>query len=189
MVSEHIDVCAPHPRGVCLQIMGVMCDIGAYTFEQAVRNGHFHIVQWLRELDPPCQWSVKAYVQAASKGHLRIIRWLREQDPPCPWGSQPQEEDIEGPLDPRYEETNTFSAAAKSHDLHIMRWLYEDGFPWKQQYGTQYMQAAAEQGDLKALDWARSQHPPFVMDETVCEASLWDSASSRAISVLRWLRT
>ena len=55
-------------------------------------------------------------------------------------------------------------------------------FHWKQQYGTQYMRVAAEEVDLKALEWAQSQHPPFVMHETVC-------AGSMHLSVFKWLRT
>ena len=44
------------------------------------------------------------------------------------------------------------------------------------------MRAAAEKGDIEALDWAQSQAPPFVMDETLCEASL-------NLNVMKWLRT
>ena len=164
--------------------MGVLYDIGAYTFEQAVHNGHLHIIQWLREQDPPCKWSVTAYVRAARKGHLHIIQWLRKQDPPCPWDPQLPQEDT----DALQEDPDAFSAAASSEHLHIMRWLYENGFPWKQWSGTQYMQVAASKGDLEALDWARSQHPPFAINETVCEANLW-WVSFSAVAVLRWLRT
>ena len=44
------------------------------------------------------------------------------------------------------------------------------------------MRAAAEVGDLKALDWAQSQLPLFVMDEIICLASMY-------LSDLKWLRT
>ena len=44
------------------------------------------------------------------------------------------------------------------------------------------MQAAAEKGDIAAFHWGQSQAPPFVMDETLCEASL-------NLDVLKWLRT
>ena len=128
-----------------------VCDDGINAFNQAAGNGHLHIIQWLRVQDPPCNCSNLAYEWAAGRGHLHIIQWLREQYPPCPWDPPP------------YEVNKIFSAAAESGQLHIMRWLYENGLPWKQQYGTQYMRAAAEKGDLKALEWAQSQHPPFVM--------------------------
>ena len=144
--------------------------IGVEVFEQASGHGQLHIIQWLRELDPPCQWSVKAYVQAAASGHLHIIQWLREQQPPCPWDPPP------------YRAIDTFCAAADGGHLHVMRWLYENRFHWKQQYGTKYMQVAAQVGDLKALEWAQSQRPPFVMHEIVCAASLH-------LNVFKWLRT
>ena len=170
--------CLRLTQEVSLQVMGgAWIDIRSYMFAQAAGNGHLHIIQWLREQDPPCPWDVMACVRAARSGHLHIIRWLREQDPPCPWDTYP----------PPYGDCGTVSAAGESGHLHVMRWLYESGFPWEQQYGTQYMQAAAGKGDLKALEWARSQHPPFVMDETVCEASWYMSLG--AIGVLEWLRT
>ena len=115
--------------------------------------------------DAACQ----IFAQAAIHGHLHIIRWLREQELPGPWN-------------PQWPHEYAFSAAADYCHLNIMRWLYENGFPWNQQYGTQYMQTAAFLGDLRALEWAQCQHPPFVMDETVCGASTY-------LSVLKWLRT
>ena len=56
LCSWNTSVFLPYPRRLCLQIMVVWCDIGAYTFEQAVHNGHLHIIQWLREQEPPCPW-------------------------------------------------------------------------------------------------------------------------------------
>ncbi len=44
------------------------------------------------------------------------------------------------------------------------------------------MQTAAGKGDLRALEWAQCQHPPFVMNETICGASVY-------LSVFKWLRT
>ena len=160
-----------HSRGLYLQMaVTFVCDDGINAFNQAAGNGHLHIIQWLRVQDPPCNCSNLAYEWAAGRGHLHIIQWLREQYPPCPWDPPP------------YEVNKIFSAAAESGQLHIMRWLYENGFPWKQQYGTQYMQTAAGTGDLRALEWAQCQHPPFVMDETSCEVSLY-------LTVLKLLRT
>ena len=145
-------------------------DVGADIFDEAAGHGQLHIIQWLRKQDPPCGWSTEAYAQAASSGHLHIIQWLREQDPPCPWEPPPDEED------------QIFPAAWNSNHLHVMRWLHENGFHWAPQYGTKYMWVAAGVGDLKALEWAQSQHPPFAMHAIVCAASVH-------LSVLKWLRT
>ena len=137
----------------------------------AAARGHLHILQRLRVQDPKL-WNHSYIVYPATKaGHLHILQWLQQQ---------PSVEVRSTPL--MLERENAFIAAAACGHLHIMRWLYENGFPWKQQYGTQYMQTAAGTGDLRALEWAQCQHPPFVMNETICGASVY-------LSVFKWLRT
>ena len=53
---------------------------GRYTFESTAEHGHLHILKWLRQQTPQCNWSVDAYVEAAGSSHLHIIRWLMSPD-------------------------------------------------------------------------------------------------------------
>lgn len=57
-------------------------------YATAVHHCRLDIMQWARELDPPCPWDSGscsgACIAAAQHGYLGILRWLRSQG--CPWG-------------------------------------------------------------------------------------------------------
>ena len=52
---------------------------------EAAKNGHLHVLQWLRSQDPYCPLDDRACSSAAFNGHLHALQWLRSQDTPCPW--------------------------------------------------------------------------------------------------------
>ena len=51
------------------------------------RNDQLHVLQWLQENG--YQFNHRAYIQAAAcSGSLEVIQYLRNLDPPCPWSFQ-----------------------------------------------------------------------------------------------------
>ena len=136
------------------------------TCAGAAEYGHLHIIQWVRQQIPPCPWNHSTCGWAAHNGDLPTLQWLRQQQPPCPW------------------DEDTLSYAVERRHNHILRWVHKNGYPLDEEYSTEFMQKAAFDGDLGALDWAQSQHLPFTMDETLCV----EAASNGQIDVLQWLR-
>jgi hypothetical protein len=79
----------------------------------AADSGQLHILQWMREQQPPCPWDDHwTCTNAASSGYLHILQWLREQQPPCPWSHW------------------TFTNAASEGHLHVLQWLREQQPPY-----------------------------------------------------------
>lgn len=74
------------------------------TCRDAAKNGHLHILQWLRNQDPPCFWESKTCSYTAKNGLLHVLKWLRSQNPPCDW----------------YCDT---CANSRNGHLHVIKWL------------------------------------------------------------------
>ena len=53
--------------------------------KHAAKGGQLHILQYLRNLNPPCPWNEDTCSYATTNGHLEMLKWLRSQNPPCPW--------------------------------------------------------------------------------------------------------
>jgi hypothetical protein len=50
----------------------------------AARTGHLPLLQFLRELNPPCSWDSSAATAAAAAGHMPVLRhMLVDADPAC----------------------------------------------------------------------------------------------------------
>ena len=59
------------------------CPIDNICYIKAIIKGNLRIVQWLYQQKIP--WNIKCCTIAARYGYFHILQWLREQDPPCPW--------------------------------------------------------------------------------------------------------
>jgi len=77
---------------------------------QAARNGHLHILQWLQEEKGVEFDDGELYSEAIEYGQLNVMKWLREQEVPFyDW---------------------TFMNAAEEGNLNILKWLHDEGCPW-----------------------------------------------------------
>ena len=52
----------------------------------ALPCGNLECVKWLREQDPPCEWSDGCIDAAIDASNLCAIKYARASVPPCPWG-------------------------------------------------------------------------------------------------------
>lgn len=136
----------------------------ASVFTAAVNKRQIEMLQYLRSLDPPCQWDETACEDAAREGNLTVLQWLRSQDPPCPW--------------------NDFccSITAYHGNFELLKWLrFQDPpCPW----GHQTFFYATRGGFLEIIIWLRAQDPPCPWDERGCEFAVMD----QHLHVLKWLR-
>ncbi len=68
-----------HPHGLTTaQLMSRVCDVDEVRWENAARNGHLHVLQWLQSNLPAIsrsKWGAMA-TAAAEGGHVEILRWL-----------------------------------------------------------------------------------------------------------------
>ena len=132
----------------------------ARTCGHAAEGGHQHVLEFLRVHG--CAWDADVTWRAARGGHLELIQWARKQDPPAPWDGRACEH------------------AAKANRLGLLRWLHANGCPWSHSTCT----AAAGQGHLDVLQFARAQVPPCPFGVYTSTAA----ASGGHLAVLRWLR-
>jgi hypothetical protein len=50
----------------------------------AADGGHLSMLQYLRNLEPPCPWDKWTCANAAKNGHLHVLQWVQSQPEPCP---------------------------------------------------------------------------------------------------------
>ena len=110
----------------------------------ACEGGHMEIIRWLRS--EGCPWNQRACYYPARGGHLEVLKWLRTLDPPCPWDG-------------------VCSSAAGEGQLHVLKYLFENGCPWDDEICS----SAAETGHLDVLKYAHENGYP--LDETCASAA------------------
>jgi len=103
--------------------------------EKAASGGYLELLQWARELDPPCPWNVWTCAEAAQAGQLDVLKWVRAQNPPCPW------------------DWRTCASAARGGHLQVLRWVRGQNphCPWDASTAA----AARQGGHLELLQWAQ----------------------------------
>ena len=132
-----------------------------YACRWAAEAGHLPMLQYLRNLDPPCPWETFACASAAKNGHLHVLKWARSQSEPCPWNWR------------------TCAGAAENGHLHVLQWARSQPEPCPWDYRV--CGAAARFGQVKALQWLRSQPEPCPLDIEHC------ARETRVPEVWRWL--
>jgi hypothetical protein len=101
----------------------------------AARQGHLHVLQWLRAQDPPCSWNIYTCSFGAMSGRLDLLQWMLAQDPPCPCDEE------------------TCSEAARNGHLELLQWLRAQDPPCPWDANT--CSLAALNGHLELLQWLR----------------------------------
>ena len=130
----------------------------ARTCGDAAEGGHIAILDYLRQQG--CAWDADVAWRASRGGHIDLLKWCRAQQPPVPMDGRACEH------------------AAKANNLDMLRWLRENGCEWSHTTCT----AAAGQGHLKVLEYARAQLPPCSWIAATCAA-----ASGGHLECLQWL--
>eukprot|EP00594_Rhizosolenia_setigera_P007119 CAMPEP_0178953064 /NCGR_PEP_ID=MMETSP0789-20121207/8206_1 /TAXON_ID=3005 /ORGANISM="Rhizosolenia setigera, Strain CCMP 1694" /LENGTH=222 /DNA_ID=CAMNT_0020634271 /DNA_START=588 /DNA_END=1256 /DNA_ORIENTATION=- len=120
-------------------------DIFFHVDATAARHGKLNILKWL-ELKGISINKEHCAELAAEKGHLNIIQWLQEEK-----GLK-----LHGDL---YQE------AIFGCQLHVMKWLREQGCPWHK-FTFPY---AAQKGNLDILQWLHDKGCPWSEDYRVSE--------------------
>ena len=95
----------------------------------------------------------------AQGGHIHVLKWAREHG--CAW------------------DESTFSAAAKSGNIKLLQWLYDQNCPRSDSWT---FWAAAKYGHKHVIRWLL-QHE-FVWDEKACSAAV----AGDNFKLLQWLR-
>ena len=122
----------------------------------AAEGGHQHVLELARAWVRGTLTS-----RGVRRGGTELIQWARKQDL-LPWDGRACEH------------------AAKANRLGLLRWLHANGCPWSHSTCT----AAAGQGHLDVLQFARAQVPPCPFGVYTSTAA----ASGGHLAVLRWLR-
>jgi hypothetical protein len=136
---------------------------GEWIFAIASSSGNLEMMQWLRSLDPPCQWSPIACSNVANLGLLDVLIWMRGEDPPCPW------------------DAHVCAAAASGGHMHVLQWLRsQDPAPPQDARSCVY---AAANGRLEVLKWLRNQDPPCPWNSE----TFGNAAKTGNIEILEWL--
>ncbi len=130
--------------------------------DAAARGGHVPLLVWLREQEPPYQYSSNTMAAAARGCHVETLRWLRGHG--CNLG---------------WSEAVTYEAASGGH-MALLQYATAEGCPW----GTDYMcSAAAESGQLQMLQYVLSRGCAWDTG-FVCEAA----AYSGSLELLKYLK-
>ena len=104
---------------------------GPWTIAGAAARGHLEMIEYLRTLEPPCEWDEKACTEAAENARAETLKYLVTNG--CPSGAM------------------TCAFTARKGDLDLLAWLRERGVPWDEQTTS----GAAYNGHLHVLIWAR----------------------------------
>ncbi|KAL6063217.1 Ankyrin repeat-containing domain [Balamuthia mandrillaris] len=96
----------------------------------AARQGHLHLLKWLREQEDPPPWIPAVCTVATSEGQLETLQWLRSQG--CPWDEK------------------TCSSAASGGHLEVLKWAIANGCPWHVQEANR---AAVLKGHHQVVQW------------------------------------
>lgn len=181
-------------------------------FNEAVKNGHFDIIQFLWESDKfitrghvdnicgcaarhgrfeilkwlyvnGCKIGPHTLAEAAEGGHLEILEWLRIKG--CVWT-------VNGEA---YTYHNACLEAAKHGHIDVLKWLRNplnaDGFEWN----VNTLAGAAENGDLDILEWINTEFNGDAPWNENCFAYAVLSLGERSgtdpvkyLDTLKWLR-
>eukprot|EP01041_Mallomonas_annulata_P009823 gene9823-20430_t len=162
-----------------LRLQDSPCPLDVRTCSEASIGGQLGVLKWLRAQNPPSPWSEKACTEAASKGHLDILKWLRLQDPPCRWS----EDTCAGAASEGHLNiliADACAQAASERHLDELQWLRSEDLPYEWSADTF---GSEEMVVLDVLKWLRTQDPPCPWNEWT-----WLYASYKGHrEVLKWL--
>ncbi len=166
----------------------------------AARHGNMNLVMWLMEqgfpsdhlglataaakvgsidllnLVSPRQWSKDVYTKAAEKGHLAFLQCAKEN----------------AGNNSRWPKSKMFPAAAKSHNVELYQWLFDQECPfkeersfinalkrghfdfikfarshgsnfWNEEFYFSLLERASILGDLETMKWARKQQQQLML--------------------------
>jgi len=126
----------------------------------AARFGRQDILQWIK--DSNLLYSQNLLAHAAERGHFSLLIWLRANFP-----------DLRG-------NAETAQFAARSADLDILQWIYNEKIGTFDRSGI--IEGAASSGNLPMVKWLRSLDPPCPWDEIfLCRV-----IQARQFDMLKW---
>lgn len=126
---------------------------------EAASAGHLQVLQWLRNLDPPCPWDSTTCARAASRGHFEVFKWARQNG--CP-------------LDDIF-----MTDVITGDSLELLKWCIENEFVEDSLYYKEFM---AELGNLDMLKWVLLEKG-WEWDPRICYAGYGPSRE-----LVEWLR-
>lgn len=169
----------------------------------AAKYSQFEILKWLRQLDPPCNWSCDVYHHAIHNKQYEIIKWARYQDPPCPHNLSQcflateigdlyclkllRENDHNNmPLFP-WVEHEIYEKAINNNHFEIVKWLRtnRNSICYTNSNVCIY---AARANNLEILQFLRSEYneyPPCPWDNRICIRA----CINNNLELLQWARS
>jgi hypothetical protein len=148
------------PNGYLLEIDDEYSAIGVDVCQEAARNGHVHVLEWV--LANGGTWDDQAWSSAAFGGQLATLEWLLAKST----SSTP----------PLGLDDHMCTSAAQSGSLDVLKWLRQHGCPW----GHSVCKHAARNGHIQMLQWARRSGCNW--DHQTCDAA----AQGGFLDVLKW---
>ncbi|OWZ15851.1 hypothetical protein PHMEG_00010442 [Phytophthora megakarya] len=177
------------------------------AMKEAVRNGHFDVVQWIYETfcneeDGKLPFYLGLKADAALKGHVEMVKWLHQVQFQLSVAKKPQHDTSESQITPtdslqpianvkfgavqRLPQTGTefsttcaIDSAAKGGHLDVVQWLFKHT---SEECTTAAIDGAASNGHLHLVKWFHENTTAGCTERAIDEA-----ARNGHLEVVKWL--